>query len=209
MNRVLIADDHPIMLSGLEAVLRGTQYQVVGTARDGAAALEALAALGPEILVVDIQMPVQSGMDVLRVLRSRGDMIPVVLLTAELDDRHLLEALKLGVNGILLKDGAQTQLLTCLDSVRHGRRWIEKSLHDRAADLTASGAADSPDPLRNLTPKELALVRLVSRGLRNRNIAAELDITEGTVKVYLHRIYEKVGVTNRTELALLMQNKAG
>jgi two-component system nitrate/nitrite response regulator NarP len=148
-------------------------------------------------------------MDVLRTLRSRGDRKPVVLLTAQLDDADLVEAIKLGVDGILLKDGAQGLLLTCLDSVRSGTRWVEKGLLERALDLTMSGGAERNDPFADLTAKERAVAGLVAQGLRNKNIAAELGITEGTVKVYLHRIYEKVGVTNRTELALFARDRAG
>jgi two-component system nitrate/nitrite response regulator NarP len=207
--RVLIADDHPIMLSGLEAILRGSDYQVVAKVSDGAAVLEELPRSRPELLVIDVQMPVRTGMDVLRTLRSRGDRRPVVLLTAQLDNADLVEAIKLGVDGILLKDGAQSLLLTCLDSVRGGTRWVDKGLLERALDLTMSGGADRNDPFADLTAKERAVAGLVAQGLRNKNIAAELGITEGTVKVYLHRIYEKVGVTNRTELALFARDRAG
>jgi two-component system nitrate/nitrite response regulator NarP len=147
-------------------------------------------------------------MDVLRTLRSRGDRRPIVLLTAHLNDANLVEAIQLGVDGILLKDGAQGQLLDCLDSVRIGTRWIEKVLLERALDLTMSGGSDRQDPLASLTAKERAVVGLVAQGLRNKNIASELGITEGTVKVYLHRIYEKIGVTNRTELALFSRDRA-
>ena len=206
--RILIADDHPIMLSGLEAILRGSEYKLVAKVADGAAVLDALADAQPDILLLDVQMPVRTGMDVLRTLRSRGDTRPVVLLTAHLDDSNLVEAIQLGVNGILLKDGAQGQLLTCLDSVRAGQRWIEKSLLERALDLSMSGAAERKEPFADLTPKEREVVGLVSQGLRNRNIASELGITEGTVKVYLHRIYEKVGVSNRTELALAARDSS-
>jgi two-component system nitrate/nitrite response regulator NarP len=206
--RVLIADDHPIMLSGLEAILRGSDYEVVAKVTDGAAVIEELARSRPELLIVDVQMPVRTGMDVLRTLRSRGDRRPIVLLTAHLNDANLVEAIQLGVDGILLKDGAQGQLLDCLDSVRIGTRWIEKVLLERALDLTMSGGSDRQDPLASLTAKERAVVGLVAQGLRNKNIASELGITEGTVKVYLHRIYEKIGVTNRTELALFSRDRA-
>jgi len=207
--RVLIADDHPIMLSGLEAILRGSDYQVVAKVSDGAAVLEELPKSRPELLVIDVQMPVRTGMDVLRTLRSRGDRRPVVLLTAQLDNADLVEAIKLGVDGILLKDGAQSLLLTCLNSVRGGTRWVDKGLLERALDLTMSGGAERNDPFADLTAKERAVAGLVAQGLRNKNIAAELGITEGTVKVYLHRIYEKVGVSNRTELALFARDRAG
>jgi two-component system nitrate/nitrite response regulator NarP len=209
MNRVLLADDHPIMLSGLEAILQDSAYHVVATASNGAAALELLATARPDILILDVQMPLRTGIDVLRTLRGRGDMRPVVLLTAHLDDSNLLEAIRLGVNGIILKDGAQKLLLHCLAEVQKGERWIEKSLLERALELAMKGSAAPDAGLAALSVRERAIVALVAQGLRNRDIGSELGITEGTVKVYLHRIYEKVGVSNRTELAIFSREAAG
>src|SRR5689334_2532270 len=117
MTRVLIADDHPLMLSGLEAVLRATDYQVVGKARDGVELLNMLPASRADILIVDINMPGRNRIEVLRTLRSKGDRRPVVLLTADLHDDALADALDLDVNGIILKEGAETLLITCLDQV--------------------------------------------------------------------------------------------
>lgn len=203
MTRLLIADDHPIMLSGLEALLRDTDYEVVATARDGTGVLEQLDRISPDILVLDERMPNPSGIEVLRILRSRGDDRPVVLLTADLTDRKLLDAVSLGVEGIVLKESAQTSLLTCLDKVSRGQRWMEPGLALRALDLKFRPGTEVADAARTLSPREAAIVRLVASGLRNRDIASRLSLTEGTVKVYLHRIYEKLDVTNRTELALL------
>jgi two-component system nitrate/nitrite response regulator NarP len=202
MTRILIADDHPIMLSGIEAILRDTEYTVVAKLTDGAAVLDALPDARPDILVLDVQMPKRTGLDVLRTLRGAGDQRPVVLLTASLDDNALLEAIQLGVNGIILKEGAQSLLLLCLEDVRNGRRWIEKTLLERALEISMGGGAETRDGLGALSKRERAIVGLVAQGLRNRDVASELGITEGTVKVYLHRIYEKLGVSNRTELAI-------
>jgi two-component system nitrate/nitrite response regulator NarP len=141
---------------------------------------------------------------VLRTLRGRGDNHSVVLLTASLEDQLLLEALQLEVNGIVLKESAQEQLLQCLSAVQAGRRWIEQDLLQKALQLTSQGAALN-DPLGAITTRERAVVELVAQGLRNREIGSELGMTEGTIKVYLHRIYEKLNVSNRTELALLVK----
>jgi two-component system nitrate/nitrite response regulator NarP len=202
MTKLLLADDHPFILAGLEAILRDTDFQVVATLQDGEEVLERLPSLRPDIVVLDVNMPRQTGIDVLRAMRSRGDRRPVVLLTASLSDARLLEALQLGVQGIVLKDGAQNQLLDCLKAVRQGEKWIERSLMQRALDVTVQGSDPAPS-LSKLTSRERLLVSLIGKGLRNRDIAKEMSITEGTVKVSLHRIYEKLGVGNRTELALL------
>lgn len=208
MTRVLLADDHPLMLSGIEAMLRGTVYEVVGKARDGAAALEALPSVRPDILVLDLKMPSRSGLDVLRTLRSRGDSRPVVILTADLDDQSLLESIQLGVNGIIMKEGAENLIVTCLDHVARGERWIERSVLQRALDITLRDGAEPRGALGALAPRERAISRLVGAGLRNREIADELGLSEGTVKVCLHRIYEKLEISNRTELAMLARELA-
>jgi len=207
MPRILIADDHPFIIAGLEAILRDTSYRIVAKATDGQAALEAIANSDAEILVLDLAMPKRSGIDIIRAIRTRRDLRPVVLLTASLDDDKLLQALDLGVNGIVLKEGAQERLLECLEAVSRGRRWIEPALLEREAVLRDGPQA--ADPLAVLAPRERAIVGLVAQGLRNRDIAEELGMTEGTIKVYLHRIYDKVDVSNRTELALLVRKATG
>lgn len=204
MTTVLIADDHPIVLSGIEAILRETRYSVTATATDGAEVLDLIPKADPDILVLDVQMPKLTGLEVVRTIRGRGDARPVILLTASLADRRLLEALELGVQGIVLKEGAQHLLVRSLDEVSAGRRWIEPSLLQQALDLKMG-----PGPrggLATLTARERAVAELVAEGRRNRDIAAELGIAEGTVKIHLHRIYEKLGVGNRTELALFVRD---
>lgn len=200
--RVLMADDHPFIMSGVEAVLRDAGYEVVGKTADGAAFLEALAATRPDILMLDVHMPGRDGIDVLLTLRSRGETRPIILLTANLDDQRLLDAIKAGVNGIVLKEGAEATLVECLRCVVSGKRWIDKELLERALNVTLDGSGQS-DPLKALTTREKAISALVAQGMRNRDIASELGLTEGTVKVYLHNIYGKLAIENRTELAVL------
>jgi two-component system nitrate/nitrite response regulator NarP len=120
----------------------------------------------------------------------------VVLLTASLDEAGFAEALSLKVDGVLHKTSDPALLIDCLDSVRAGDEWIDRHLQDEAAR-----SAPSRDKSL-LSPREAELVKLVRQGLRNRDIAEKLGITEGTVKVYLHSVFEKTGVANRTELAI-------
>ena len=139
MTRILIADDHPFILDGVQAFLAGSDYEVVGRVADGAAALRLLPSAKPDILVLDVEMPERDGLEVLRMLRARGDMRPVVLLTGSIGDRRLLEAVQLGADGILLKASAPEQLRTCLDTVSKGGRWIEQAVLQRALDLAIAG----------------------------------------------------------------------
>lgn len=203
MTSILIADDHPIVLSGVEAILRDSEFEIVARVSDGNAVLDALPTMRPDILVIDVAMPKMSGMDVLRTLRARGDTRPIILLTASLADHSLVEALSLNVDGILLKEGAEHLLLRCLRDVCQGKRWVDREAMDRALTYSLSGSVAGQHPLASLTKRERAVTGLVAKGLRNRAIAADLGVTEGTIKVYLHRIYEKLGIESRTELALL------
>jgi two-component system, NarL family, nitrate/nitrite response regulator NarL len=203
LNRILLADDHPMIRTALEVLLRDTEYEIVGTAGTGEAALGEIDRLRPDILLLDLQMPGGSGMDVLRRIRAgkapQKTPLRVILLTAAIDDSSLLEAKSLKVQGIVLKNSDPAYLLDCLDSVRHGRSWIDPELAERAKQLAkASRSGDRPP----LAPRERQLISFVRRGLRNREIAEQLGVTEGTVKVYLHAVFEKLGVSSRTELAI-------
>ena len=197
--RLFLADDHPMIRNALEMLLRGTDFEIVGMAGTGQAALAEVEKLQPDILLLDLQMPGGSGMEVLRTLHSAKSAPRIVLLTAAVDDHSLLEAKALKVQGIVLKNSDPAFLLDCLENVRAGRTWFDPELAHRARQLAATkGSRLRP----SLAPRERQLVGFVRKGLRNREIAAELGVTEGTVKVYLHAIFEKLGVGNRTELAI-------
>lgn len=195
--RVLIADDHPMIAAALELLLRGTDYELTGRARTGAEAIAEVKSIRPDILLLDINMPDGSGIDVLKSLRERGRAPRVVLLTAGMDDPQLIAADRLEPEGMVLKTADPALLLECLEEVGNGGRWVDPEIAERiaAAKLRASSAP-------SLTPRERELVDLVRQGLRNRDISERLGVTEGTVKVYLHGIFDKVGVENRTELAM-------
>lgn len=197
MTRVLLADDHPMIGAALDMLLRGTDYELVGRARSGSDALSKIRQLKPDILLLDVNMPDGSGIDVLRRLEKGNGRPAVILLTAGMDDPQLLAADDLKPDGIVLKTSDPALLLECLEAVRKGQRWVDPEVAERTGHAL-DRAASAP----SLSPRERELVELVRKGLRNRDIAAQLGVTEGTVKVYLHAIFEKVGVDNRTELAL-------
>lgn len=197
MTRVLLADDHPMIRTAIEALLRDTSYQIVGMAGTGSATIEAVERLSPDILLLDLQMPGGSGIDVLRQLQNRSRKLKVILLTAAIDDLALIEARSLGVKGIVLKNSDPAYLLDCLDSVAAGRVWIEEELRSRSHHLSQRSVGRI-----SLAPRERQLIGYVRTGMRNREIAQQLGVTEGTVKVYLHQVFDKLGVGNRTELAI-------
>ena len=195
-STILIVDDHPMIRSAVAMLLDGTEFTVAGSAGSAASAIEAIRDSNPDMVILDIAMPGGSGLEVLRQMRTDGDRRPVIILTAAIDDYPLGEAMKLAVDGIVMKDNDPAHLLQCLATVRDGGRWVDPDVQERADELASRA------PAASLSNRERQLVKLVAQGLRNRDIAAELGITEGTVKVYLHAIFEKLGVANRTELAL-------
>ena len=205
LTRLLIADDHPLVLSGMETVLRHGDYDVVCRVQDGNGVLDAITEHDPDILVLDVNMPGRSGMDLLRALRASGDERPIVLFTAMITDEALVEAIDLGVNGIVPKEGDEMMLVECLRAVEAGERWIEAGMQQRANRSYYRVRSRGADPLERLTPRERSIAALVARGLRNREIAAEIGVTEGSVKVYLHRMYEKLDIETRVELAMMVQ----
>lgn len=197
MTRVLVADDHPMIAAALDVLLRGTDYELAGRARSGAEALSQVQRVKPDLLLLDVNMPDGSGLDVLRQLRHEGKAPAIVLLTAGMDDPQLLAADQLAPDGMVLKTSDPAHLLECLEKVRKGQRWVDPEIADRT-----QAAKERASLAPSLTRRERELVELVRQGLRNRDIAAQLGVTEGTVKVYLHAIFDKVGVDNRTELAM-------
>lgn len=197
MTRVLLADDHPMIAAALDVLLRGSDYELVGRARTGSEALAQVQRLRPDLLLLDVNMPDGTGLEVLKELRE-GRRAPVtVLLTAGMEDPQLLVADSLEPEGIVLKTSDPALLLECMQNVGKGQRWVDPEVAERTR-LAKERALLAP----SLTPRERELVELVRQGLRNRDIASQLGVTEGTVKVYLHAIFDKAGVDNRTELAM-------
>jgi DNA-binding NarL/FixJ family response regulator len=204
--RIALVDDHQIVLHGLEQLFeRHDDFTVVAACSDGATAIAAVAERDPDVLVLDLRMPGGSGLDVLRALAGRHEKCRRVLLTAAIRDDEVMEAIKLGVTGLVLKESAPEVLLECVRAVHAGRQWIERDTVTRA--LQSAVARGSGGAAETLTPRELEIVRMVAQGLRNKAIAERLSISEGTVKVHLHNIYEKLGVDGRLELVLCAQQQ--
>jgi two-component system nitrate/nitrite response regulator NarP len=200
MIRILIADDHPLVLRGVEGLFDPAEYAVVVTCADGAMALEQIQAGACDIAVIDLNMPGRTGLEILREVRQMGSPVRIVILTATIDDAGLVEAINCGVDGLVLKETAADLLVKCVESVRQGVPWIDRSAMSRALRVLA--ATESRPAGARLTGREGEVARLVAAGLRNKEIADRAGITEGTVKMHLHNIYEKLGIGTRTELAI-------
>lgn len=195
MIRLVLVDDHPFVLSGLVQVLaHEPELEVVATCSDGAAAIPLIRQHRPDVAVVDAKLPGVDGLGIVRALRDDPGPTRFVMLTATIDPQHVASAMNLGVKGVVFKDMPVETLVECIRAVHAGGTWQH-----------ATTAAPLGDDARELTAREAEIVRMIADGLRNKEIAAALGISDGTVKVHLHRIYEKLGVDGRVELIFWAQ----
>jgi DNA-binding NarL/FixJ family response regulator len=191
--RLVLVDDHPIVLQGLAQVLAMHEgLEIVATCHDGVAAVAVIRAQRPDVAVVDARLPGLDGLGIVQALRHDEGAPRFVLLTATLDERQAGAAIGLGVHGVVFKDMPVETLIACIRAVHGGGTWPAP---------TAAPVADG----QRLTPREAEIVRMIADGLQNKEIAAQLGIGGGTVKVHLHRIYEKLGVDGRVELIFWAQ----
>jgi DNA-binding NarL/FixJ family response regulator len=208
-TRLMIADDHPIVLDGLTQLFSGERdFEVVARCSSGDEALAALRRSHPDVAVLDIRMPGKSGLDLLRHVKDEHLTTRVILLTAEISDESVVNAVRLGVSGIVLKETAPRVLVQSVRAVAAGEKWLDDGAMRRALDSMLRREAGLADAVRVLTPRELEIVRMVATGLRNKQIAEKLSITEGTVKIHLHSIYQKVNVSGRVELSIYAREKS-
>lgn len=206
--RLVLADDHPIVLDGLENLFHlEPDFQVVARCVNGEECLVAVRRHQPDVLVLDIRMPRKDGLAVLRELHRERQPSKVVLLAAELEEDEVLEALRLGVRGMVLKELAPQMVVQCVRKVYAGEQWLEKHAFSRALDTLLRREAGEREAATLLTPRELEMVGMVAHGLRNKEMSERLAISEGTVKIHLHHIYKKLQVENRVDLILYAQAK--
>jgi len=199
---LVLADDHPIFLSGLEDIFRPEpDFQVLARCLEGQAALGAVRQLKPDVLILDLRMPKMDGLGVLREMQKEKLSTRVVVLTAAPEEDEVLEAIRLGVYGVVLKEMAPRLLVQCIRKVAAGEQWLEKRSVSLALEKLLKREAATRQIARILTPREIEIVRMVTEGLRNKVIAERLYVSEGTVKIHLHHIYEKLKVNSRLQLA--------
>ena len=206
--RLVLADDHPFILDALEGLFRLEEdIEVVARCVDGLQAIDAVTKHEPDLLILDMRMPGANGLAVMRALRDLGSQTRVVLLTGAVTDRELIECLRLGVRGVVLKEMAPAKLVQCVRKVYAGDVWVEQQSITQAVDLLLRREAGGHELAGRLTRREIEIVKLVATGLRNQDIAHRLTVSEGTVKVHLHNIYAKLGVDGRLELLKYAQER--
>ncbi len=201
--RLALVDDHPIVLEGLEQLFATEpDLEVVARTTSAEGAVRALQEFRPDVLVLDLAMAGHDGLWVMAQAQAQGSATRIVLLTAHVDEHKLLEAVRLNVAGVVLKEMAPRLLVECVRKVHAGEKWLETHSVARAMERMVKRESELQHLTRLLTPREIEIVRLAAEGLRNREIATRLSITEGTVKIHLHHIYEKLDVTGRPQLIL-------
>ncbi len=205
--RVVIADDQTLMRQGLRSLLAISEaVAVVGEAGDGDEALERVAELQPDVLLLDLRMPGRDGIATLEALRERGSRVPVLVLTTFDDDELVLRALRAGARGYLLKDVALEELVGAIRALAAGETLVQPALTDRL--LRGIGAHPAPDDFAHLptpeplTPRETEILRLLAGGFTNREISEALFLAEGTVKNHISTVLAKLGVRDRTRAVL-------
>jgi DNA-binding NarL/FixJ family response regulator len=198
MIRVLLVDDHRLVRAGLTSLLAtAADVEVVGEAADGAHALEQVTATRPDVVLMDLSMPVMDGVTATRALRTRHPEARVVVLSSFSDRSRVREAVAAGATGYVLKDCTPDELLSAVRSAADGHA----PLDPRVAGALLPGR-DTASPAELLSEREQQVLRLAGKGLANKQIGRELGISERTVKVHLGNVFRRIGVTDRTSAAL-------
>ena len=216
MIRIVIADDHPILRDGLKKLLSlEDDFEVVGEASDGREVLDRIQELAPDILLLDISMPNLDGLAALQVLQQSNNKTKVIILTASEDKNQFVQAMKLGCSGIVLKQTATDLIVKSIRKVYGGEIWLDShttaavmrqfaSPSDGGGNSSTGGKSRERSPL---STREREIVQLVAQGFKNKEMAEKMFISEQTVKNHLHNIFDKLGVSDRLELALYAIHK--
>lgn len=199
---IVIADDHPVVLSGLVMLLKADKtFRLVAACVNGTEALNAIRSLKPDLALLDINMPGLNGLQVLKAVTENNVATRVFFLTALPSDREIVAAIAGGAYGVLLKESAPDTLIGCLHLAASGQKWLSGDLIDGALERTREHSAQVSRIEDLLTPREIEVMLSVAEGISNKQVGSRLSISEGTVKIHLNNIYQKVGVSNRTSLA--------
>jgi len=203
--RVLICDDQQVVCEGLRAILStAPQIEVVGLARDGAEALERTAATSPDVVLMDLKMPVMNGVQATREIRARFPAVRILVLTTYDADQWVFDAVRAGASGYLLKDSPGDALIAAVEGTAAGRSHLDPAVAGKLLDQISRGPPGRPDPLPgSLTEREREVLGLLGRGWGNAAIASHLRLTEGTVRNHVSAILGKLGVSDRTQAALI------
>ncbi len=220
--KVLLVDDETLLLDSLEIILSlSEEYEVVGKARNGLEALECIRCAVPDLALIDLNMELMGGLELIKTIRSKYTFMKILVLTTFYDEKNITLAMQYGANGYLLKDSGRNAILTALLNIRNGQSVIDQKVLDtmtrlisdkkplkNSYSLTSLGNSESPNsitlPLSELTKRELEICAMIAEGFTNSQIAGFLYISEGTVKNYISSIYDKLQIHDRAALAVAL-----
>lgn len=197
---LVLADDHPFLLEGIARVLGAEPgLSVVAKCKDGVEGLGAIRQLKPDIAVLDIAMPGLTGLEVLQVVNKEQLATRVIFLTANATDLNIFTLIENGASGLLLKDAAVAELVTCIKQVSNGSKYLPKELISAAIERE-TGKRTELRHIEELSSREREILFLLGEGLPNKEIAYRLGLAEGTVRIHMHNIYQKTGIPSRMAL---------
>ena len=197
--KILIADDHSMVREGFRQLLQlEEEFEVVGEAANGQEAIDLIKKLKPDILLLDINMPVKNGLEVLEELKKYNSKTKTLMLTIHNEVEYLIKAVEIGCNGYLLKDSSFQSLKEAINLVNSGESYIQPEL----TPILNAGLMRKNEVEENLTKREIEVLKLVAVGKINREIAVELDISERTVKNHISNLFKKINVSDRTQAAV-------
>ena len=200
MHKVLIVDDHPFFLHGFSQYLASADRFEIDTALSVEEAIGKLDNVRPDLAMLDVTMHDGGGLRVLRHLRIHYPRVPAMFLTVHIDPEQTIEAMRMGIRGIALKESDPDTIIDAMDAVLGGGKWFETGVTEPALQYSIERPTGSVRSEDLLTKREHEIVDLVCLGLRNRDIAQRCDLSEGTVKIHLNSIFRKLGVASRAEL---------
>lgn len=203
--KILLCDDQAVIRDGLEMLLNlEKDMQVIGSASDGAEAIELAAQKGPDLILMDLKMPGTNGIEATREIRARFPEIKILVLTTYDDNEWVFDAIHAGASGYLLKDTPRQKIVEAIRGTMDGKSFLDPSVAGKLMNQVASNQTQPASVLaKRLTERELDVLRLIAKGFNNSDIAAQLHLSEGTVRNHVSAILEKLNVSDRTQAAVI------
>jgi DNA-binding NarL/FixJ family response regulator len=208
MIRILIVDDQSLIRQGLKAMLSmEANLEVVGTAENGEVAVQKVEALQPDVVLMDVRMPIMDGREATRIIVQKFPEVKVLVLSTFDDDRYIADSIRVGAKGYLLKDMPSEELAQSIQLIHRGYTQMgpglmEKLMASRAVEPPSEASSAEHPNFANLTPRETEVLQLIGLGLTNRDIAEKLYISEGTVKTHVTHLFNRLNFKNRAQLAV-------
>lgn len=203
--KVIICDDQAIVRDGLAMLLKlEPDIEVVGTTEDGAEAVEMVADKRPDLILMDLKMPIMNGVEATRQIRMKYSEVKVLVLTTYADDEWVFDAIQAGASGYLLKDTPREELISAVRGTVTGKTYVDPSIAGKVLDQVSSHLTQPATSITSkLTEREIEVLRLIARGLNNTDIADQLFLSDGTVRNHVSAILSKLGVSDRTQAAVI------